>query len=311
MKLASSSSVVTAPLPRDQKAQSRLSWKLRNTIDGYLFISPWLIGFAVLVASPLIFSFWLSLQKVTALAPLQAHYIGVENYKEALFIDVKFVPGVAVEIWHLALDLPIILVFSLSVALLVSQRVFARAFFRAVLFMPVVIGSAFVIQQLAGQGVGQQALVSDTSSLQQAIEIYVGKGSLAPILTLINQIVFILWQSGIQILIFIAALHSIPQHLYEAAHVDGGSNWGIFWKITLPLLTPFILVNVVYTIVDSFTGPFNQTLAYIHDQALAGQLRLDYGAALGWIYFMVIFLILTVIMVWSARYVQYVGERQP
>ena len=201
------------------------------------------------------------------------------------------------------------MVFSLGMALLVSQPLFGRTFFRAVLFMPVVIGSAFVITQLAGQGVGAQTIVRDSSDLENALAVYVGEGGLEPLSILVNRIVFVLWRSGVQILIFVAGLHSIPQHFYEAARVDGASNWGIFWKITLPLLSPFILVNIIYTIVDSFTEPFNTTLDYIQEKALTGEFELHYGAALGMIYFLIIFAILGIVLLWSRRLVHYIGER--
>ena len=289
-----------------------ISWtfRTRNIRDGYLFISPWLVGFALFVAYPLLFSLWLSFQEITDIRGLQAEFVGIDNYKEAFIVDVDFGPLILGTFFNLMLDLPIIMVFSLGVALLVSGPLLGRAFFRAILFMPVVIGSAFVIHELAGQGVGGQAIVRESQDLEGFLGTYVGEGSLAPLLTLINRIVFVLWRSGVQILIFVAGLHSIPQTLYESARVDGGSNWGIFWKITLPLLSPFILVNIIYTIVDSFTEPFNSTLNYIHTTALSREFRLDYGAAMGLIYFAMIFAILLLVVLWSRKFVFYMGERQ-
>ena len=224
-------------------------------------------------------------------------------------VDVDFGPLILENLGNLAMDLPIIMVFSLGMALLVSQPLFGRTFFRAILFMPVVIGSAFVITELAQQGLGAQTLVRDSGELEDALAVYIGEGGLVPLMTLVNRIVFVLWRSGVQILIFIAGLHSIPQHFYEAARVDGASNWGIFWKITLPLLSPFILVNIIYTIVDSFTEPFNTTLDYIQEKALTGEFELHYGAALGIIYFLLIFAILGIVLLWSRRLVYYIGER--
>ena len=295
--------------PSRRKGLLRLSMRAKSNLDGYLFISPWLIGFLLLVTYPLLFSLWLSFRDITNLRLLETTFVGIDNYKDAFVVDVDFGPLILENLGNLLMDLPIIMVFSLGMALLVSQPLFGRTFFRAILFMPVVIGSAFVIQQLAGQGVGAQTIVRDSSDLENALAVYVGEGGLAPLTILVNRIVFVLWRSGVQILIFVAGLHSIPQHFYEAARVDGASNWGIFWKITLPLLSPFILVNIIYTIVDSFTEPFNTTLDYIQEKSLTGEFELHYGAALGMIYFLIIFAILGVVLLWSRRLVYYIGER--
>ncbi len=302
-------SKVRANTPPRRQGLMRLSMRAKSNLDGYLFISPWLIGFLLLVTYPLLFSLWLSFRDITNLRLLETTFVGIDNYKDAFVVDVDFGPLILENLGNLLMDLPIIMVFSLGMALLVSQPLFGRTFFRAILFMPVVIGSAFVITQLAGQGVGAQTIVRDSSDLENALAVYVGEGGLEPLTILVNRIVFVLWRSGVQILIFVAGLHSIPQHFYEAARVDGASNWGMFWKITLPLLSPFILVNIIYTIVDSFTEPFNTTLDYIQEKALTGEFELHYGAALGMIYFLIIFAILGIVLLWSRRLVHYIGER--
>jgi ABC-type sugar transport system permease subunit len=126
---------------------------------------------------------------------------------------------------------------------------------------------------------------------------------------LLNRLLFVLWKTGVQMLIFLAGLNSVSPVLYEAARVDGATDWDRFWKVTLPLLSPVILVNLVYTIVDSFTDTFNQVLQYIQQTAFAGGFRLGYAAALGWIYFLIVFVILAVVVRITNRYVFYAGER--
>jgi ABC-type sugar transport system permease subunit len=110
-------------------------------------------------------------------------------------------------------------------------------------------------------------------------------------------------------LIFLAGLNSVSYVLYEAARVDGATDWDRFWKVTLPLLSPIILVNLVYTIVDTFTDPFNEVLTYIQQTAFAGGFRLGYAAALGWVYFAIVFLVLALVVKVTNRYVFYAGER--
>jgi ABC-type sugar transport system permease subunit len=287
----------------------KLSLKTQRTLYGYVFVAPWLIGFLVLLAWPLLFALWISFREVRELSPLNTVPVGYANYQEAFVKDIRFLPRFWQTLGNLLVDLPIILVFSLGVALLVHRPLPGRTFFRAVFFMPVVIGSAWVIQSLVGQGVGRLAIVRDIGELRELLGLYVGEGAITPLFDLLNRITFVLWRSGVQILIFIAGLHSVPAPMYEAARVDGASEWSAFWKITLPMIAPFLLVNVIYTIVDSFTEPFNQVLVYIQQVALVQSVRLGYGAALGWIYFVAVFLILAVVLIWSSRLIYYAGER--
>lgn len=286
-----------------------LSLRAQRALYGYLFVSPWLIGFLIFLAWPLVFSFWFSFREVTSIAGLHSQSVGWNNYRQAFLVDVKFLPLFWDTLSNLLVDLPIINVFALSVALVVTRPIPGRLAFRVVFFMPVVIGSAWVVQQLFNQGVGRQVIFSNVDELRAMLNVSLGTGAVTPVFDLINRLTFVLWRSGVQILIFIAALHSIPPSLYEAARVDGGSSWGIFWKITLPMISPFILVNVIYTVVDSFTEPFNRVLTYIQQVALTQSIRLGYGAALGWLYFVAIFLILSVVLVASSRLVYYAGER--
>ena len=286
-----------------------MSLKAQRTLYGYVFVLPWLIGFLVLLAWPLLFALWISFREVRELSPLNTVPVGYANYQEAFIKDIRFLPRFWQTLGNLLVDLPIIMVFSLGVALLVHRPLPGRTFFRAVFFMPVVIGSAWVIQSLVGQGVGRLAVVRDLGELRELLGLYVGEGAITPLFDLLNRITFVLWRSGVQILIFIAGLHSVPQPMYEAARVDGASEWSAFWKITLPMIAPFLLVNVIYTIVDSFTEPFNQVLVYIQQVALVQSIRLGYGAALGWLYFVAVFLILAVVLIWSSRLIYYAGER--
>ena len=210
----------------------RFSLKTQRTLYGYVFVAPWLIGFLVLLAWPLLFALWISFREVRELSPLNTVPVGYANYQEAFVKDIRFLPRFWQTLGNLLVDLPIILVFSLGVALLVHRPLPGRTFFRAVFFMPVVIGSAWVIQSLVGQGVGRLAVVRDIGELRELLGLYVGEGAITPLFDLLNRITFVLWRSGVQILIFIAGLHSVPQPMYEAARVDGASEWSAFWKIT-------------------------------------------------------------------------------
>jgi ABC-type sugar transport system permease subunit len=262
----------------------------------------------VFMAWPLFQSFFLSFHELQATSLSDLKFRGIDNYKEAFFIDARFLPRLSSTLQQNLSDVPVIMVFSLFSAILANQKIRGVMGFRAVFFLPLVIGSAQVIQQLNTQGVGGLVLSRGVNVQELAFQ-YVGPDAAQAIEGVLNRLLFVLWKTGVQMLIFLAGLNSVSPVLYEAARVDGATDWDRFWKVTLPLLSPVILVNLVYSIVDTFTDPFNQVLTYIQQTAFAGGFRLGYAAALGWIYFFLIFAILAVVVKVTNRYVFYAGER--
>lgn len=285
----------------------------RRSLQGLFFISPWLIGFMVFMADPFIRSFQLTFNKVEMMDGFALAWVGMANYVEAFTIDVLFVPRLLQVMRNMAIELPIIMVFALVVAYLTNQKLVGRGLFRAVFFLPVVIASGLVIQQFNTQGVGtvvDTATAGGISSinLTDLLTQYLGRFA-QPVAEVINRLQLVLWRSGIQILLFLAGFQGISPSLYEASRVDGATDWEIFWKVTLPNLSPIILVNAIYTIVDSFTDSMNPMLVLIKNAAFSGQFRLGYAAALGWVYFALIFLVIMIIWGTSKWWVFYGGEK--
>ena len=276
-------------------------------------MSPWLLGTAILLLWPLGRSLLLSFQKMTDIVGLQTEWLGPGNYVEAFREDVEFLPRLLGSMQELAINLPLILVFSVVMALLVARVQRGQTFLRAVFFLPVVIGSAGVITEMLRAGAGEEVVSGTTAPLLAAMGESADASSqaiVAPIQAVVNRLTLILWHTGVQILLFVAGLNSVSPSMYEAAQVDGASSWESFWKITLPMLSPVILVAAIYTIVDSFTDPLNAVVDYIMQVSIELRLRLDYGAALGWLYFAFIFVIILVLLQISKRMVFYMGERQ-
>jgi len=285
-----------------------LTLRKRQALTGYAFIGFWLAGFLLFLLVPLIRNGLWSLtdaELATRQEPLK--FIGVDNYVEAFTIDIEFVPHLLETFRNLVIDVPIILAFSLAVALLAMQQVPGSAVFRAIFFLPIVIGSAVVIDRMFDM-LGNQLVLFRGEGAQQFLHIYLGE-RMPAFLQFLNRSIFVLWRSGVQILIFIAGLKSIDPALYEAAEVDGASSWGRFWKITLPMLTPVMLVNIVYTIIDSFTDYFNSVLSYLRLVTFITQLRLGYPSALGNIYFILIFVLVILVFGFVSKFTFYRGER--
>ena len=281
--------------------------KARQAISGYLFVAIWMVGFAVFLLMPLIQnSIWSLLDR--DLAPHDdIEFIGLANYVEAFTMDIEFVPFLLETLRNLVVDVPVILAFSLVVALLAMQPAPGSSVFRAIFFLPVVVGSAWVVGRLFQEG-GNQVVLFRGEGVQEFLQIYLGE-NLPAFLSFLNRSIFVLWRSGVQILIFIAGLKSIDPALYEAAQVDGASPWSSFWKITLPMLSPVMLINIVYTIIDSFTDYFNIVLRYLRMVTFETQLRIGYPAAMGNIYFLLVFVLVMVVFGLMSRFTFYRGER--
>lgn len=289
-----------------------LSLRKQEIIWGYIFVAPWVIGAAVLLVWPMLRSLLLSFENVRDLINLQTEWVGLANYTEAFREDVGFLPRLLGSVRDLALNLPLILVFSMMMALLVTGVNRGQTFLRAVFFLPVVIGSSGVITELLEAGAGDMIIDSTMERLMAGLGESTGEeqGIVAPVQVVVERLTLIIWHTGVQILLFIAGLNSIPPSLYEAARVDGSTGWEAFWKITLPMLSPVILVAAIYTVIDSFTDPLNSVVNYIMDISLREQLRLGYGAALSWVYFIVVFLLILLLVRISSRLVFYMGDKQ-
>jgi ABC-type sugar transport system permease subunit len=288
----------------------QLTLRRRNALNGYLFIGFWLLGLLVFFLMPLFQNFYLSLTdaQLTTVRDSSYKFIGIQNYVEAFSSDIEFVPYLIQTFTYLLTDVPIILAFSLAVALLATQNVPGGVLFRAIFFLPVVIGSSVVIGRMFDQFGGQLVLFRGQAA-QEFLYVYLGD-QMPKFITFLSRAVFVLWRSGVQILIFIAGLKSIDPILYEVAQVDGASAWNQFWKITLPMLSPVILINIVYSIIDSFTDYFNMVLRYIRMVTFnLTPNRLGYPSALGNIYFLLIFILVIIIFVVIGRMTFYRGER--
>ncbi len=287
----------------------KLTLKQQQSLWGYIFVSPWVLGLALLFAWPLGRSLMLSFQRVTDLFQWQTEWVGLDHYRQIFTEDIVFTPVLLDTLENVAIDVPLILVFSLLLALLLTGVGRGQTFLRAVFFLPVVIGSAGVIQHMLSVGVGDQLLMSTLEPLMQGLGAEVDsvvEGT--PIQWIVTRLTAIIWFSGVEILFFIAGLNSIPPSLYEAARVDGASPWESFWKITLPMVSPVILLVTIYAMIDQLTFPENPMIKYIMQVGVRGQ-QLEYASALGMAYFIVVFLQIALVVRIMSKFVFYAGEK--
>ena len=301
-------SAVKAP-----KKRKIASLDKRKARVGWIFVLPFLIGF-VFVYFPIIRdSFWLAFNKMTIVTGggYQLEFVGLENFQYALFTDASFVQTLVEGLGQLAFEVPAILLFSLFMAVLLNQKMMGRAAFRAIFFLPVVLATGIMetieSQNILGTYMGESSGIDDGSGSSAAegivsamdIEVLfsnmkVGSELVKVVVDIVNDIYSIVNRSGVQMLIFLSGLQSISPAIYEACKIDGATGWETFWKITFPMISPMILVNAVYTIIDSFTTESNTVMSYI--SSAAGKTDGEViSTAMAWIYFLIVVLILAAV----------------
>lgn len=281
----------------------------KRSLEGLIFISPWLIGFALFFANSIFVSLRLSVSEITRMRGFEMKFIGFANYQNAFFYDVNFVPMFLKVVKDTLLNTPITLVFAFFIAMLINRPIAGRGFFRTVFFLPVLLGTGYVMKQLLGLGVGTDAMAAAKGIMMPKELIkYLGPSFSTAISEFLGRITIVLWKAGVQIILFLAGLQGISSSLYEAAHCDGCTEWEAFWKITLPMMTPVILLNFIYTIIDSFTDSNNPIVDYILDVGFR-QTQFAYGTAMGWIFFMFVFIICMLVFLIMRRFTYNAGEK--
>ncbi|OAA31943.1 ABC transporter permease [Kosmotoga arenicorallina S304] len=271
----------------------KLSKKTRKALAGYLYISPWIIGFVIFTAYPFFYSLYLSFFNLDfTVFGINSTFVGLKHYIYAFRTDASF----PIQFWDTIIDIvlstPLILVFSLIAAILLNNKLKARAFFRLLYFLPVVIISGPVISELVINNAAQIVdprkyfIYNFFSVLPNTISY--------PFIYMLNHLVLILWFSGVQIILLLAGLQKINAGIYEAAKIDGANNWIIFWKITLPLIKPFLLVAAIYTIVDLASFANNPVNISITQRMFDIDKPYSYSAALSWIYFFSVMILIGV-----------------
>ena len=318
-KLQNTMSKKSAP-----KKRKIASLDKRKARVGWYFVLPFLIGF-VLIYLPVIFdSVKLSFYKINILqgGGYSLTPVGFENFQYALFEDPDFAQVLVSGMKELAFDIPAIIIFSLFMAVLLNQKMVGRAVFRAIFFIPVILATGIMqtveAQNILGSYMGNASGIDDGSGSSAATEIVtavdierlfsnmkIGTGLMETALTWINNIYDIVNRSGVQMLIFLSALQSISPAIYEACRIDGATAWETFWKITFPMISPMILVNGVYTIVDAFTTQSNSVMTFIKSvksQAADGDVV---ASAMSWMYFLIVIAIVSLVALIFSSYVFY------
>lgn len=279
-----------------------MPYERRKSLVGVAFISPWIVGFLMFCLTPLVQSFIYTFHdlRITENA-FDMTFIGLDNYTYLFTSDPDFPQTLASSLGGLAYQVPTIMVFSLIVALILNQKFHGKALARAIFFLPVIIASGVVIDILNGDAMSSLILSGEkTTSLFQVsafqtmlYDMGLPQKVIEFVVSVSNNIFSLSWQSGIQILLFLAGLQTVPPQLYEASSIDGCTSWESFWKITFPMITPVLIINLIYTITDSFTSYGNKTMVMILESGK--KLKFAMSSTMAWIYFAVILAVIGIV----------------
>lgn len=296
--------------------KKRLTLSQKRSLLGIFFILPWLIGFIFLYATPLLESIRFSFSELNV-APngYSLEFIGFGNFKEALMVDPEFNRVLTNSVLAMAYEVPMVLFFSLFTATLLNQKFRGRSVARAIFFLPVILASGAV------SAAQESGLIQMTGSSEAAQELNQMQSGFDPMMVVrmlgnagiplwfveyiaeaISRIYELISSSGVQILIFLAALQSVPSTMYEVAKIEGATAYESFWKITFPMVSPLILTNVIYTIIDSFAD--SEVTERIYQTAFQAQ-NFGLSAAMAWLYTIAVSLLLIIIGVLISRRVFY------
>jgi multiple sugar transport system permease protein len=300
------------------RPRKRLSLRSKEAIAFYICISPWILGFLLFYLGPMIASFSFSLTRWDLLTPPK--FIGLDNYVKIFSRDPLFWKSLKITCIYTFSYVSLDLILALFIALLLNQHIWGVGVFRTIYYLPSVLaGVAYVVMWMW--------VFNPQAGLFNTVLGYVGiqgpRWLQDPKWALPALIIMSLWGVGRSMVIYLAGLQDIPHSLYEAAKIDGANRWQEFWNITLPLLTPSILFNLVFGIImtfQSFTnvyvatngGPLNSTLfyvVYLYRKAFE-HLAMGYASALAWILFLIVLGCTLIIFRSSGRWVFYRGEME-
>ena len=294
-----------------RKSRKKVSLDAKKARAGYIFVLPFLIGLVLVYFPILIDSLWLSLTNPAEVLPEGAdptrryyQFDGILNYTEA-FATPTFTTGLVAGLQEIIFQVPAIIVFSLFIAVVLNQKMLGRAVFRAIFFLPVIVSTGIMevinasksFENMSSGGINDGSGASGAGDLISVLDIQalfadmvVGTELVTYVVQIVNEIYSIINYSGVQMLIFLAGLQSISPSIYEACKIDGATGWETFWKVTFPMISPIIIVNAFYTIIDALTRSQNPMVITINKVS-----DIHDASAMYWIYFFIIILIVAAV----------------
>ncbi|MDR0849718.1 MAG: sugar ABC transporter permease [Propionibacteriaceae bacterium] len=297
-----------------RKLKGGKSESTHNSV-AFIFLAPWLVGFLLITAIPLVTSLVLSFTNYR-LTRKTSEFLGLGNYIR-MFSDPNLLDSFRVTLTYVLVSTPLQLSLALLIAVVLNQGMKGLAFYRSVFYLPSLMGSSVAISLLWSQIFGSQGLVPTILAKLGLIETFDYSFIGDPKYSLITIMILHIWTFGSPMIIFLAGLRQIPTMYYEAASVDGASKWTQFWRITMPLLSPIIFFNLVLQVIGAFQsftqayivsngrgGPVNSTLfysLYLYNMGFTNKFEMGYASAMAW-FLVLIIAVFTGLTFWTSKY---------
>ena len=300
------------PANQGSASASKKRSKLSSRVTPYLFLSPWMIGLLIFSIGPILLSLYFSFTNFDLLQP--PTWVGMQNYKNIFTNDQLFYTSLVVTFSYIVMAVPIRLIVALAVAMLLNRNIKGIGIYRAVYYIPSLIGSSVAVAYLWQQIFGPGGLFEKVLSI---LGLPASPWIDEPGTALFTLSLLSAWAFGSSMLIFLAGLKGIPESLYEAAEIDGASKWKRFVHITIPMLSPVVFFNLIMSIITAFTqftqgyiitdgGPINATLfyaLYLYNQFT--YFKMGYASALAWIMLVILGFFTSIVFFTSKKWVYY------
>lgn len=313
---------VPAPATRPRTASvprgiARLTIGQQENLYGYLFLLPWFGGMVVITVGPIVASLFLAFTDYSIMSA--PRWVGLTNFQTMLSGDSRYLGAVRTTLTYVAISVPLVLIWGLALALMLNQGLKLMPVFRAIFYIPSLLGTSVAVAILWSYVFRRDGLLNlFLRNFGAQGPSYIGDPSWA----LYTLVVLNLWAFGSGMIIFLAGLRQIPTELYEAAQIDGAGAWSKFWRITLPLLTPVLFFNAVLGLIGGFQaftsayvisngsgGPADSTLmyqVYLYQRAFVN-LNMGYASAMAWVLLTVIG-VCTGFLFWTSKFWVFYGE---
>ena len=292
------------------RSKKRRTLLTKDDKTGWLFVLPFVIGFIWFFFRPLMVSMNYTFNRVTVDSNgLKLDWIGSENWRYIVTKDKEFVQNVTKILSTVTVEILVIMFMSIFLAVILVDKFPGRLLFRVCLFLPMIFGADAILRVFSQLG-GNSEMASTSNEFMVVSgettgfinEIISSFGVLTPVIqkftAYAGKLFNLLWNMPLQIVIFIIGLQAIPPHLYEVAKMEGATAWETFWKITIPLLTPSILLCLIYSLIDYFNTSTNAIIRQIEKNMIN---RMDYACAQSWAYSLLIFVIVLVVSLIMSR----------
>ena len=302
------------------KKGKKVSLDARKARAGYVFVLPFILGVVLIYLPILLDSIWISLTDRSNATGVTKYTFNMFSHYATAFGNSNFVASLISGIQKLIFEVPAVVIFSLFIAVVMNQKMLGRAAFRAIFFLPVIVSTGImetinlsvaassltqggIDDGSGGNGANQIVSLLDVERLFSSMKI--GGELVTYVVSIVNNVYSVINYSGVQMLIFLAGLQSISPSIYEACRIDGATGWEPFWKVTFPMISPIILVNSVYTIIDAFTRTNNPVIEFIKTTSGGDINAQGKSTAMYWMYFLIIVLILAAVAAIASTFIFY------